>query len=75
MLIADLKVTCPACNGSGQKAGVMAGGIPQINVGGRCGQCEGRGFLLTPLGQDLWKIFQPFVEKLIQERRTAAQGR
>lgn len=73
MLIADLKVTCAACKGSGNKPGVMAAGIPQINVGARCPDCRGRGFHLSALGQDLWKVFKPFIEELI-EARVAAGG-
>jgi hypothetical protein len=68
MMIADLKTACAACNGSGRKSGIVAAGIPQINVTGRCQNCQGRGFLLTELGQDLWKVFQPLVEDLVEAR-------
>jgi hypothetical protein len=49
----------------------MAAGIPQINVGARCPDCRGRGYHLSALGQDLWKVFQPFIEELIEARMAA----
>lgn len=68
MMIPDLKTACPDCKGTGQKPGLMAGGIPQINVDGRCPNCRGRGFLLTEMGKDLWKLFEPFVEEAVETR-------
>jgi hypothetical protein len=68
MTITDLKQTCPACKGSGQQPAINDGGIPQILVAGRCLRCAGRGFLLTDLGQDVWKALRPFIADLIDER-------
>lgn len=65
MVINDLKETCSQCRGSGRLAGITNMGIPQINVGGLCPGCGGRGFQLTELGQDLLNLLRPFVEEMI----------
>ena len=74
MIISDLKSPCPICKGSGQQAGISAGGIPQINVTGRCLRCSGRGFLLTDLGEDVLNVLRPFIADLVDERFAARQG-
>lgn len=68
MTISDLKTMCTACKGSGQQAAISDGGIPQIHVSGRCLRCQGRGFLLTGLGEDVWNLLRPLVMDLINER-------
>jgi len=67
MVIRDLKEPCAQCNGSGRMAGLSKLGIAQINASGACPQCQGRGFHLTNLGQDLLKLLRPFVEDWIAE--------
>ncbi len=74
MTISDLKTMCPACQGSGQQAAISDSGIPQIHVSGRCLRCQGRGFQLTNLGEDVWKVLRPFVTDLITERLTERPG-
>lgn len=69
MVIHDLKETCPRCGGSGRMAGITSMGIQQINIGGLCGACGGRGFTLTELGRDLVNMLRPFVEEIIAEAR------
>jgi len=65
MVINDLKRTCPQCQGSGRQVGISALGVAQVNPGGRCTRCAGRGFQLTELGQDLVNLLRPFVEEMI----------
>ena len=72
MVIKDLKQTCRQCKGSGRQAGVSQWGITQINPAGRCLSCGGRGFVLTPLGQELLELLRPFVEELIDARAAVA---
>jgi Tryptophan RNA-binding attenuator protein inhibitory protein len=66
MVINDLKQVCPRCRGSGHMPGFTANGIAQINYDGRCPGCQGRGFQLTELGQDLLKLLRPFIEEMIR---------
>lgn len=67
MVINDLKETCTKCRGSGRLAGITNMGISQINIGGVCPGCNGRGFQLTELGQDLLNMLRPFVDEMIAE--------
>ena len=67
MIINELKDTCPRCGGMGFQAGISRMGIAEINVGGICGQCEGRGFLLTEKGRDLLDLMRPFIEGMFEE--------
>ena len=67
MLISDLKKPCNECEGSGYIAGLDEWGTIQINLRQSCHVCSGRGFNLTELGQDLWKLYKPMVQKLISE--------
>lgn len=67
MVINDLKDICTKCRGSGRLAGITSMGISQINIGGVCPGCNGRGFQLTELGQDLLIMLRPFVEEMIAE--------
>ena len=67
MLISDLKKQCSECEGSGYIAGLDEWGTIQINLRQSCHVCSGRGFNLTELGQDLWKLYKPMVLNLITE--------
>ena len=67
MLITDLKKPCNECEGSGYIAGLDELGIIQINLRQSCHVCYGNGFNLTELGQDLWKLYKPMFQKLINE--------
>ncbi len=69
MVIKDLKQICPQCGGSGRQAAISQWGISQINPSGRCHPCVGRGYLLTPLGEELVKLLRPFVMDIIDESR------
>ncbi len=75
MVINDLKQTCTLCGGSGRLAGIRNMGIPQINPGGQCHRCRGRGFLLTELGEDLVRLLRPFVEEMIAEAMPSEPAR
>ena len=67
MVINDLKTNCPKCRGSGRLAGITNMGISQINIGGTCPDCKGKGFRLTELGQDVLDMLRPFIEDMIAE--------
>ena len=67
MLISDFKKPCSSCEGSGYIAGLDEWGTIQINLRQSCHVCSGRGYNLTELGQDLWKLYKPMVQNLISE--------
>ena len=67
MLITDLKTPCERCKGSGFEAGYDENGSLQPRLQKNCSQCSGKGFLLTPLGLEIWKLLQPLVQDLIRE--------
>ena len=67
MLISDLKKPCNECEGSGYIAGLDEWGTIQINLRQSCHVCSGRGYNLTELGQELWKLYKPMVKNLINE--------
>ena len=67
MLISDLKKPCNECEGSGYIAGLDEWGTIQINLRQSCHVCSGRGYNLTELGQELWKLYKPMVHNLINE--------
>ena len=67
MLISDLKKLCNECEGSGYIAGLDEWGTIQINMRQFCHVCSGRGYNLTELGHELWKLYKPMVHNLISE--------
>ena len=67
MLISDLKKPCNECEGSGYIAGLGEWGAIQINLRKSCHACSGMGYNFTKLGQDLWKLYKPMVQNLINE--------
>ena len=67
MLISDLKKICNECEGSGYIAGFDEWGTIQINLRQSCHVCSGKGFNLTELGQELWKLYKPMVKNLISQ--------
>ena len=67
MLISDLKKACNECEGSGFIAGLDEWGTIQINLRQSCHVCSGSGYNLTLLGQELWKLYKPMVQNLINE--------
>lgn len=67
MVINDLKEICSKCQGSGRLAGITNMGISQINIGGVCPGCGGKGFQLTELGKDLLNTLRPFIEEMIAD--------
>ena len=67
MLISDLKKPCNECEGSGYIAGLDEWGIIQINLRQSCHVCSGKGFNLTELGQDFWKLYKPMIQNLIND--------
>ena len=68
MLISDLKKLCNECEGSGYIAGLDEWGTIQINLRQSCHVCSGKGFNLTELGKELWKLYKPMVQNLINEK-------
>ena len=67
MLISDFKKACNECEGSGFIAGLDECGTIQINLRQSCHVCSGRGYNLTEIGKELWKIYKPMVKNLIRE--------
>ena len=67
MLISDLKKPCNECEGSGFIAGLDEWGTIQINLRQSCHVCSGKGYNLTDLGQELWKLYEPMVNNLVNE--------
>tara|TARA_B100000945_G_C20323106_1_gene568653 strand:- start:878 stop:1102 length:225 start_codon:yes stop_codon:yes gene_type:complete len=67
MLISDLKKSCKECKGSGYIAGLNEWGTININLRQSCHVCSGKGFNLTKLGMELWKLYKPMVKNLIDD--------
>ena len=67
MLISDLKKTCNECEGSWYVRGLKELGTIQINLRQLCHVCSGKGFNLTELGYDLWKLYKPMIQNLIND--------
>lgn len=67
MVIADLKQPCTACSGSGFIAGFNQYGTFLANETGKCKDCQGKGFCLTKLGQEIWELYAPMVEERVQK--------
>ena len=67
MLIADLMKNCPQCNGTGESAGYESVGEWHPNYNGKCPTCEGYGHLLTELGEDLWRLYEPRIRRLFED--------
>ena len=67
MLISDLKRPCTECDGSGFQAGFDEWGSIQTNLRQTCSSCTGKGYNLTELGDNLWKLYSPMIQGLIRE--------
>jgi len=67
MLISDLKRPCTECDGSGFQAGFDEWGSIQTNLRQFCTGCTGKGYNLTELGDNLWKLYSPMIQDLIRE--------
>ena len=67
MLISDLRRECSNCDTSGFQAGYDEWGSIQTNLQKSCQHCSGKGHILTELGEDLWKLYRPMLQKLIRE--------
>ena len=67
MLISDLKKSCNECEGSGYIAGLDEWGTIQINLRQLCNFCDGKGFKLTELGEEFWRLYKPMIQNLIDE--------
>ena len=67
MLISDLKRPCTECDGSGFQAGFDEWGSIQTNLRQSCPGCAGKGYNLTELGDNLWKLYSPMIQDLIRE--------
>lgn len=67
MIIQDLKETCDLCKGSGFEAGYNQWGSLQTNLSKQCHKCAGRGFVLTALGLEVWNLFKPMIQEMMQE--------
>ncbi len=66
MVIADLKIPCFACQGSGFRAGFNEAGTLLTNDSGKCVACQGKGYSLTKLGKDIWELYQPMITEMLQ---------
>ncbi len=66
MLIADLKTPCTKCGGGGYLAGYDKSGSLHTNIHQNCHVCSGNGYLLTEFGEDMWKLYRPMIQELIQ---------
>lgn len=66
MVIGDLKQPCEACSGSGIIRGVNQYGtlLPKNDI--RCQTCQGRGYVLTKLGKEVWELFKPLIEDMLR---------
>lgn len=71
MVINELKQNCARCKGTGNQPGFSSLGINQINYDGRCPICQGKGYQLTELGEDLVKLLRPVIEEMIETDRLA----
>ena len=67
MLISDLKRPCTECDGSGFQAGFDEWGSIHTNLRQSCPGCTGKGYTLTELGDNLWKLYSPMIQDLIRE--------
>lgn len=67
MLISNLKRPCTKCDGSGFQAGFDEWGSIQTNLRQSCPGCTGKGYNLTELGDNLWKLYCPMIKDLIRE--------
>ena len=67
MLISDLKRPCTECDGSGFQAGFDEWGSIQTNLRQSCPGCNAKGYNLTELGDNLWKLYSPMIQDLIRE--------
>ena len=67
MLISDLKRECSNCDTSGFQAGYDEWGSIQTNLRKSCQHCSGEGYILTEIGENLWKLYRPMLQKLIRE--------
>jgi|TARA_B110000967_G_C18673051_1_gene454079 hypothetical protein len=67
MLISDLKRPCTECDSSGFQAGFDEWGSIQTNLRQFCPGCTGKGYNLTELGDNLWKLYSPMIQDLIRE--------
>jgi len=70
MVITDLKTRCSACGGSGRQTAYHPLGLPQANPAVICGTCQGKGFALTELGQDVVNMLTPFIQEKSREMAT-----
>ena len=66
MLITDIKQTCQTCHGSGQQFGFKEHASIQIHANSRCNSCQGKGFQLTELGSELWKVFEMLIDEKLK---------
>lgn len=66
-LIADFKATCQVCEGSGRKPGYLEIDKLQANLQRQCYGCQGRGYVLTPLGEELLELYRPIIQQWIRE--------
>lgn len=67
MVLADLKQPCSACDGSGFVAGFNQYGTLLANDTRKCKECQGKGYILTKLGKEIWALYEPMIEELIQK--------
>ena len=74
-LLADFKESCKVCEGSGRKLGYLEIDTLQPHLSQKCFQCQGRGYTLTQLGEDLLELYRPAIQQWILELRLLTKTR
>ena len=67
MLITDLKQPCKRCGSSGFDAGYDEYGSLHAKLLPICINCNGRGYVLTKLGREVWNLLKPMIVDLLNE--------
>ena len=76
MLITDLRQPCQRCGSSGFEAGFDEYGSLQAKLRPVCIDCNGKGYVLTELGREVWSLLKPMILELVRaEKMTSEESR